>query len=252
VAGQSNVLNWHADAALLPADAHDKEIRFFHHSGAPPAKGGAQPFNATSGGQWVALGPQRQEPHVRYARDFFGPEISLARTLAPGEASALAVIKTAYFGSNLAEDWRPDATGGNRLYGLMLAQVREALAKLAERGETPRLAGFFWMQGETDAGNATHAATYEANLRAFIARLRKDLNAPDLPVVLGRIGPRPPRGYVHSEIVRQAQVRVATGLPRVTWVDTDDLPRDTDGIHLTARGVIALGERWADAWDRLK
>lgn len=256
VAGQSNVLNWHADAAALPPNHADAAIKFYYHTGAPPSKGGEKPFNATSAGAWTTLRPQRQEPYVRYAREFFGPEISLARSLDAGGVKPLAIIKVGYFGSTLAEDWRPDATSGNRLYALFRAQVETALDLLRAAGETPRVGGIFWMQGETDGANATRAAAYEQNLVAFIARLRTDFgddrSPRPLPFVLGRVGPPPTRGYAHQSVVRSAQVRVATRLPEVAWVDTDDLGRDTDGVHLLAPGVLSLGERWAAAWRKLR
>lgn len=262
VAGQSNVLNWHAHAAALPAHAADQEIAFYFHTGAPPSKaaGMTPPFNATSGGTWTTLRAQRQHPYVRYAREFFGPEMSLGRTLHDGGgATRWAIIKVGYFGTNLAEDWQPDATAGNRLYRLLLAQLRDALKAMEAAGDTPRVSGFFWMQGETDGANEAHAAAYERNLRLFIARVREDVIDGDkatagdpLPFVLARVGPRPKQGYTYQDVVRAAQVRVAESESRVAWVNTDDLRRDTDGVHLLAPGVLTLGERWANAWSRLR
>ena len=245
VAGQSNCLNWHAAAAELPTDPQEAGILFYHESGAPPDRGAV---NATSGGHWTALGPQRQDPHAKFERDFFGPEISLGRSLSGRGVGKLAVVKVAYFGTNLALDWNPQATQGNRLYRRLSEHVATALRLLRESGEDPHIGGFFWMQGETDAADSTHAAAYGENLTAFIARLRSDLNAPAMPFIIGRIGPAPAKGYAHQALVRAAQTRIAESVPAARWVDTDDLPRDTDGIHLLAPGVIALGKRMADAW----
>ena len=245
VAGQSNCLNWHAAAAELPADRQDAGILFYHESGAPPDRGAA---NASSGGRWTVLGAQRQDPYVKFERDFFGPEISLGRSLTGRGVGQLAIIKVAYFGSNLAVDWNPQATQGNRLYVRLNVHVATALRRLRENGDEPRIGGFFWMQGEADAADAAHAAAYGENLTAFVARLRRDLDTPALPFIIGRIGPAPVKGYAHQALVRSAQRRVAETVPATGWVDTDDLPRDTDGIHLLAPGVIALGKRMADAW----
>jgi hypothetical protein len=52
--------------------------------------------------------------------------------------------------------------------------------------------------------------------------------------------------------VRAAQVKIAENTPRVAWVDTDDLQRDADGIHLLGPGVAALGERMAKSWRALE
>jgi hypothetical protein len=50
------------------------------------------------------------------------------------------------------------------------------------------VAGFFYWQGEKDAGNAVWAAHYEKNLVQLINALRKDLNAPKAKFVLGTMG----------------------------------------------------------------
>ena len=50
------------------------------------------------------------------------------------------------------------------------------------------VAGFFFWQGERDAGNAGHAAHYEKNLVAFINALRKEFNAPNAKFVCGTLG----------------------------------------------------------------
>jgi len=50
------------------------------------------------------------------------------------------------------------------------------------------IAGFFFWQGEKDAGNPGHAAKYEENLVRFIKAVRKEFNAPNAKFVLGTIG----------------------------------------------------------------
>jgi hypothetical protein len=255
VAGQSNALNWHAAAHAMPASAADASILFYFETGAPPDREFAVPFNATSNGQWTRLGAQRQEPFMRYERDFFGPEISLARRLRQHDSSRqekYAIIKVAYFGTSLAHDWHPDAATGNRLYARLCEHINEGCAQLQRQGYNPRPAGFFWMQGETDGADARAASAYAQNLRTFIRRLRADLKTDALPFVLGRIGPPTPRGHAHQELVRTAQAEVGAATPHVAWVDTDDLPRDTDGVHLLAPGVLRLGERMAEAWLRIR
>lgn len=50
------------------------------------------------------------------------------------------------------------------------------------------VAGFFWWQGEKDAGNAAHAERYEHNLVNLIKQLRKEFDAPKAKFVMGTIG----------------------------------------------------------------
>ncbi|NBR86949.1 MAG: sialate O-acetylesterase [Verrucomicrobia bacterium] len=50
------------------------------------------------------------------------------------------------------------------------------------------VAGFFFWQGEKDAGNPGHDARYEQNLVHFIKSVRKEFNAPKAPFVLATMG----------------------------------------------------------------
>jgi len=51
-----------------------------------------------------------------------------------------------------------------------------------------RVAGFFFWQGEKDAGNAGHADRYEQNLVTLIKTLRKEFDSPDAKFVLATMG----------------------------------------------------------------
>jgi Carbohydrate esterase, sialic acid-specific acetylesterase len=50
------------------------------------------------------------------------------------------------------------------------------------------VAGFFWWQGEKDAGDEGLAARYEENLVNLIKALRKEFDAPEAKFVMGTIG----------------------------------------------------------------
>lgn len=51
-----------------------------------------------------------------------------------------------------------------------------------------KVAGFFFWQGEKDAGNAGHADRYEQNLVYLIKALRKEFDSPDAKFVLATMG----------------------------------------------------------------
>jgi hypothetical protein len=89
---------------------------------------------------------------------------------------------------------------------------------------------------------------YETNLKNLIQNIRADVGNAALNVVLARIGTHLPPPYSYKETVRMAQMKVADDDPLVSWVDTDDLPLDTDSIHLLADGVKIAGQRMAAAW----
>jgi hypothetical protein len=72
-----------------------------------------------------------------------------------------------------------------------IGDAKKALADLEKHypgAKGYEVAGFFFWQGERDAGNAGHAAHYEKNLVAFIKALRKEFNAPNAKFVLATLG----------------------------------------------------------------
>jgi hypothetical protein len=243
VAGQSNAVNLHADISYLPKDTNDAKIPFYYYSGGPP-KGGYT-FNSNSNGKWETLKYQTQNPYLFLQKDFFGPEMGLARKLYKA-GYAIAVFKMSCFGTNLAKDWGKGITSGNKLYSILMGQIDTAFIELNKKNLSPEITGFFWMQGESDAENESYANNYNANLKKFINDLRADLKTPDMPFIIGRIGSH--SSYAYKDIVRKAQADVCSEMINVRWVDTDDFPLDTDKIHYLADGVYRLGGRMADSW----
>jgi len=75
------------------------------------------------------------------------------------------------------------------------------------------VAGFFFWQGEKDAGNPGHAARYEQNLVQFIRQVRKEFNAPQAPFVLATMGESVKGGEGNGALVLNAHLAVdgATG-----------------------------------------
>ncbi len=72
-----------------------------------------------------------------------------------------------------------------------IGDAKKALADLEKNypgAKGYEVAGFFFWQGERDAGNAGHAARYEKNLVHFIKTLRKEFNAPNAKFVLATMG----------------------------------------------------------------
>ncbi|QDU29317.1 Amidohydrolase [Anatilimnocola aggregata] len=71
------------------------------------------------------------------------------------------------------------------------ADAKTVLADLDKHypgAKSYEIAGFFFWQGEKDAGNAVWAAHYEKNLVQFIKQLRKDFHAPNAKFVLATMG----------------------------------------------------------------
>jgi len=74
---------------------------------------------------------------------------------------------------------------------LGIGDAKKALGDLEKHypgAQGYEVAGFFFWQGERDAGNAGHASHYEKNLVAFIKALRKEFNAPAAKFVCATLG----------------------------------------------------------------
>jgi hypothetical protein len=179
LAGQSNAVGYGSDAAGLPPElaVPQTDIRFRFDEGSIFSLMNPS-LRIDSRDRFVPLQFQSDPTGMT----FFGPlhgfasEMKIGRIIADSVPLELAIVKFAVSGSSLATDWNPDTPGS--LYPQMREEVVAALAALAAVGDVGRVAGFFWMQGEADAQQEASATSYEANLSAFIQRLRADFARP--------------------------------------------------------------------------
>lgn len=70
------------------------------------------------------------------------------------------------------------------------------------------IAGFFFWQGEKDAGNEGHAARYERNLVHFIRQVRREFAAPHAKFVLATMGESVKGGGGNGGKILEAQLAV--------------------------------------------
>ncbi len=245
-AGQSNMVG--ADSAATQIDAF------------PPYVGAGLPVEAVrfsyllereqvSSGGWMPLGP---------VGGSFGPELTFARKVTRFLKAPIAIIKSAVGGTTLWRDWAPSApAAGLRLYPQMLALVRASLKELDDKQIPYRLEGVLWHQGENDMLDSTHVGEYEANLPAFIARLRNDLSRPNLPFYIGEVSQKGVWGYDYRQNMKQLreqQLRVVAADPTLHWVPTGHVAFLTSGTgphyHFGTLGQLEHGEQYADAYLR--
>ncbi len=131
----------------------------------------------------------------------------------------------------------------------MIDRVRTAVAELrATRPAPVEISGFFWMQGGSDSERVRSAVSYRSNLTRFIRAVRRDLGAPKLPFVIGRISDLrhgSKTRFQYSHVVRKGQDAAADSIPAAYLVSTDGLERATESrIHFSSRGTLELGRRF--------
>ena len=222
IGGQSNA-DGRAQASDLPAELQ--------------AKAGIPTYHE---GEWHYL----EGGLVAKSDDLFGPEVTFGRAMETGCPDEMIVlVKYAIGGTDIAEDWAPGEPGGPQYEGFM-DTVEGALASL-EGDYIAEIGGMIWMQGESDANDATKAAAYEQNLTDLIATFRDELDTPNMPFVIGQISDS--STWTYGDTVQAAQDAVAGADPNTSMITTTDLPLLSDGIHYNADGTMTLGTRFADA-----
>ncbi len=201
------------------------------------------------------LSGQSNMARLKPERDFL-PE---AKALLPG--AEVLYVKAAFSGKpirNWLAEWDAlaDAKGldakairaedkvkGTPYYDRIMTAVKPLLAR------KPASISFLWMQGESDAKRGTEGV-YEEALKQLVAKLRKDLSAPKMNVVIARIsdfGSKNTKGKIFDGwmVVRKAQEKVVANDPRAALVDVDDCNGPKDGLHYPPEGYTLMGQRMA-------
>jgi hypothetical protein len=173
-----------------------------------------------------------------------GPEFTFGLAMDAALAEPVLIIKTAWGGKSLAYDFRPPsagvyprsaedvakdrhpADGSGRYYRLMIEHVRRVLADPkrvcpaydAEAGY--ELGGFVWLQGWNDmvarevypehpADGRPRYADYSRWLADLVRDVRKDLDAPRMPFVIGVMGVDGDTPNPHVAAFRRAMAAAA-------------------------------------------
>jgi len=140
-----------------------------------------------------------------------GPELMFGTIMGEKYDEPVLLIKTAWGGKDVYCDFRSPSAGkptgdveallkrersenNNREIGLyyrkMVSEIKECLANIEDvvpgyEGQGYEIAGMAWFQGWNDLGAIEN---YPRNLAAMFRDLRKDLNAPEMPIAIGELG----------------------------------------------------------------
>ncbi len=278
LAGQSNMVG-QAKVSLLEyqAEAAQTKERFAHLR-----KDGQWVIRDDV---WIRFGDRCGGLTVGYGGpDRIGPELDCGHVLGDHYDAPVLLIKSAWGGKSLYVDFRPPSAGlppkevlekmleGMRqrnpdatmadveaqfgaYYRRMLSEVKETLDEFDERfpqwkGRGHELCGVVWFQGWNDMINPDYTAEYARNMARFIRDIRKDLNAPKLPFVIGQMGVDGKKGDENPKMrafkeAQAAPAALAEFRGNVAVVRTDALWDDT------AAAVFAKGwKEHLDEWNK--
>jgi hypothetical protein len=193
---------------------------------------------------WTRWRPAAHPLHLNQRSAGFGLGLPFATRLLEAPAfSRIGLVPGAWGGAGI------DALGpGTPLYENAVRRARVA----TRHGH---LAGVLWHQGETDALRDPLARSHAAKLARLIQRLRDDLGAPGLPVLIGDLAPfgdgrRKPEAIARRHLVRAGLRRVAADDPHAAFVESDGLA-GSDAVHFTRAALVDFGQRYAAGFRRI-
>lgn len=173
--------------------------------------------------------------------------ISLAASFADEYAkyfrSPVGLIPCADGGTEISQ-WMP----GELLYDHAVMQTR-----LAQR--TSQLKAIIWHQGESDCLSDEQVEAYRERFLRIVTQLRKDLNAENVPVILGelpwqlteKVGTQGRERELNA-ILRQ----LAQEVPNCTIASSEGLTMKPDGLHFDSEACREFGKRYFEKYLSIK
>ena len=142
----------------------------------------------------------------------------------------------------------PCAVGGtsinqwasNKEKGLYAEAIRRA--KVALKDGT--LAGILWHQGESDMKSPEG---YAEKAKKLFADFRRDLAAPETPVVVGALG----EFIASAERINSVLRTLPEVVPNCGYVESKGLVDKGDKVHFDSASLRELGNRYASKWAEL-
>ena len=111
-----------------------------------------------------------------------------------------------------------------------------------------------WHQGENDCTSDEKLLSHKEKFITMITSLRRDLNAEDLPLLIGEladeIAPRWGLGERPAEMNRRYH-EIAAILPHCSVVSAKGLSQKPDGLHFDSVALREFGHRYFAEYLRL-
>lgn len=153
----------------------------------------------------------------------------------------IGLIPCAEGGSSI-DEWNTD--------GILF---RHAVNEAKFAMENSELAAILWHQGENDSHSGKYK-DYYFKLDLIVKRLRKELNAEQVPFIIGGLGDYLGKsafgaGCTEYEMINQELSRYAEQNKFCYFVTGKNLYPNADGIHINAESQRRFGLRYFEAFD---
>lgn len=144
-------------------------------------------------------------------------------------------------GGTCLSQWMP----GEILYDNAVMNTRLAL-------RSSEFAGILWHQGENDAVDFD-GVKYRNNFIQMMTELRKELNAENLPIIIGEISEdiAPSWNVKYAKEMNVLLMEIAQEIPHCKLAPAKDLALKNDGIHFSSKSYRTLGKRYFEKYMEL-
>ncbi|WP_434799317.1 sialate O-acetylesterase [Terrisporobacter vanillatitrophus] len=150
----------------------------------------------------------------------------------------------------------PCAEGGSSLDEWAVDEVlfRHAVNQAKFAMESSELVGILWHQGESDSFNGNYKVYYK-KLLLIIEALRKELDAPHIPIIIGGLGDfLGKEGFgkncTEYTLINEELEKFAFEQDNCYFVTASGLTSNPDGIHMDAISQRKFGLRYFEAFSK--
>ncbi len=186
--------------------------------------------------QWV---PAIDPLHFDKPQAGVGLGLTFGKVIAESDEKVHVGLIPCAVGATSIDQWRK----GDKLYD-------EAVRRAKIATKHGRIAGVLWHQGEADS-NPKKIDAYSGKLEQLIADLRKDLDAPDVPFVLGQLGAFRAERVPGTTALNEVLMKFPETHARTACVESTDLTAKPDQTHFDSAGLREFGRRYAAAYLKL-
>ena len=187
------------------------------------------------------LHPRRPNKKAR-----FGPGLSFAEAyVADKPGVTVGLIPMAWGGRSIVQ-----LSEGSEIYSDAIRHTKAAM-------QVGTLKGALWHQGESDTVEQTRTDAYEKRLHLLIEDVRKDLENPQLPFIVGNLAEFYGTGKDHKSPDRVARINkikeilrsLPEKVPHTGFVEsTDCTPAARAKVHFDRKSCLLMGKRYAKVY----
>lgn len=197
-------------------------------------------------GEWV---PAVDPVHYDKSMAGVGPARTFANLLADSDHSITVGLVPAACGGSPISSWEP----GKKWEQTNSHPYDDAIARARKAMQDGTLKVILFHQGEADCGDAP-SKLYHDRLLTFFKSLRTELDAPEVPIIIGQLskfpGSKPwSEGKKRVDAAHRAMTQE---LPNVGFAESDGLTQNPDNIHFDAESQKEFGKRYYEAFRQLR